>query len=723
MATANCTVVGVRARCKDAQGNGPYWYCANGGNHSSSVDDSDTWGVNDGQDFYSGNVNPCISATGGNNKYTVCIKVTTPNLSNVTISSITISCRLFNHSQKSASSYPLYASLRTTSSSDNSDTVDTWRNYAVGSEASTTSITGNELNVQTWSPTFTGSFSPNTSYYLFLYAKSTSIIYGAYMSGQICSGAYVTYTQNAATYTVSLTKGTGISSVSGSGTYTEGDSVSISATPSTGYKFVNWTGYATSTSNPLTFTINQNRSYTANATKLTYTVSYKVGTYGSGTNSTATKTYGTALTLKGAQFTRTGYTQTGWASDAAGTNLVYALSGSYTTNAAITLYPYWEPNIYILTINPNGGSMWNGDNKTSNSFTTDFAYATKTYIGNLMSAGTFYPDNAPTRTGYTFNSFSFSGGSGQKNTAGETFYFMGEHAGAASGTSTNTNTWIFNGNYAGDVTATAQWTGNTYYVQYNSNGGTGTMSNSTHTYGTSSALRANAFTRTNFSFIGWNTAADGSGTSYSDGQTISTLIASGTVQLYAQWGEATYNIVFDMNGGYYTSGSFNTMTCVRGTSYTLPTGTILREGYTFKGWSTSSTATSATYANGASISNISEAGTTVTLYAVWAAKSIKIKYNINNGGTTSSTVTYNATSTTNTLSALPSSWTRSGYVAAGWATSSTATSPDYKFSQSFSGDLGIADGGTLNLYVVWVLDQPWKLALFEARRSSTWKVF
>lgn len=720
MATANCTVVGVRARCKDIQGNGPYWFCANGGHYSSSVGDSDTWGVNDGQDFYSGNINPCISATGGNNKYTVCIKVTTPNLSNVTINSITISCRLFNLSQKSASSYPLYASLRTTSSSNNSDTIDTWRNYAVGSEASTTSITGNELNVQTWSPTFTGNFSPNTSYYLFLYAKSTSIIYGAYMPGQICSGAYVTYTQNAATYTVSLTKGTGISAVTGDGIYTEGDSVSISATPSTGYKFVNWTGYATSTSNPLTFTINQNRSYTANATKLTYNISYKAGTYGSGTNSTDIKTYGTALTLKGAQFTRTGYTQTGWASDAAGTNLAYTLSGSYTANVAITLYPYWEPNIYTLTINPNGGLMWNGDNQTSNSFTTDFAYATKTYMGNLTSAGTFYPDNAPTRTGYTFNSFSFSRGSGQKNTAGETFYFMGAHAG---GTSINANTWIFNGDYAGDVTATAQWTGNTYYVQYNSNGGSGIMSNSTHIYGTSSALRTNAFTRTNFSFIGWNTAADGSGTSYSDGQTVSTLIASGTAQLYAQWGEATYNIVFDMNGGYYTSGSFNTMTCVRGTSYTLPTGTILREGYTFKGWSTSRTATSAAYANGTSVSNIGEAGTTTTLYAVWVAKSIKIKYNINNGGTTSSTVTYNATSTTNTLSALPSSWTKSGYVAAGWATSSTATSPDYKFSQSFSGDLGIADGSILNLYTVWVLDQPWKLALFEVRRSNTWKVF
>ena len=72
----NCTINGVRARCKDAQGNGPYWFCANGGHHSASVDDDDTWGVNHGDDFYSSNVNPCISAPSGKNKYTVCIKIT-----------------------------------------------------------------------------------------------------------------------------------------------------------------------------------------------------------------------------------------------------------------------------------------------------------------------------------------------------------------------------------------------------------------------------------------------------------------------------------------------------------------------------------------------------------------------------------------------------------------------------------------------------------------------
>ena len=75
----------------------------------------------------------------------------------------------------------------------------------------------------------------------------------------------------------------------------------------------------------------------------TYTVSYNKGANGSGTNTSATKTYGTALTLKGAIFTRNGYTQTGWSTSDGGSK-VYNLSGSYTTNAGVTLYPYWEKN-------------------------------------------------------------------------------------------------------------------------------------------------------------------------------------------------------------------------------------------------------------------------------------------------------------------------------------------------------------------------------------------
>ena len=78
-----------------------------------------------------------------------------------------------------------------------------------------------------------------------------------------------------------------------------------------------------------------------------------------------------------------------------------------------------------------------------------------------------------------------------------------------------------------------------YTIEFNANGGTGSMSSQTLTYGTSTNLTANSFTRTGYSFTGWNTESDGSGTSYTDNQLISNLttINGETINLYAMWGE------------------------------------------------------------------------------------------------------------------------------------------------------------------------------------------
>ena len=75
----------------------------------------------------------------------------------------------------------------------------------------------------------------------------------------------------------------------------------------------------------------------------TYTVTYKPGANGTGSQQTATKTKDVVLTLKGATFTRTGYAQTGWATSDGGAK-VYDLGASYTANAAATLYPFWTPS-------------------------------------------------------------------------------------------------------------------------------------------------------------------------------------------------------------------------------------------------------------------------------------------------------------------------------------------------------------------------------------------
>jgi len=73
----------------------------------------------------------------------------------------------------------------------------------------------------------------------------------------------------------------------------------------------------------------------------TYTVTYAAGANGTGTVAAGEKTHGAAFTLSSSKFTRDGFEQTGWATSDGGPQ-VYALGGSYTANADITLYPVWS---------------------------------------------------------------------------------------------------------------------------------------------------------------------------------------------------------------------------------------------------------------------------------------------------------------------------------------------------------------------------------------------
>lgn len=134
-------------------------------------------------------------------------------------------------------------------------------------------------------------------------------------------------------------------------------------------------------------------------------------------------------------------------------------------------------------------------------------------------------------------------------------------------------------------TLKAIWTPNTYSISYNANDGTGSMSNQTMTYGTAANLTANSFTRTGYEFAGWNTAADGSGTSYTDAQSVSNLTDTNgaTVTLYANWTANTYTVTFDANGGTMNSTTPTTAyTQNYGTTITMNNPT--RDGYQFMGW-------------------------------------------------------------------------------------------------------------------------------------------
>jgi uncharacterized repeat protein (TIGR02543 family) len=97
----------------------------------------------------------------------------------------------------------------------------------------------------------------------------------------------------------------------------------------------------------------------------------------------------------------------------------------------------------------------------------------------------------------------------------------------------------------GDKTFYARWTAIVYTVRYDANGGTGFMESSAHAYDAAKPLVPNDFTRTGYSFGGWNTRQNGSGTGYTEAQSVTNLAAaqSAVVTLYAQWRPvATVNI-------------------------------------------------------------------------------------------------------------------------------------------------------------------------------------
>lgn len=265
--------------------------------------------------------------------------------------------------------------------------------------------------------------------------------------------------------------------------------------------------------------------------------------------------------------------------------------------------------------------------------------------------------------------------------------------------------------YTGSVSAP------TFTAAFNANGGTGTMSNQTITYGTSTALSANKFKRAGYSFKGWyayrNTMKtwiyeNSAGTTgwYKKGSqpsgyslklyTDKTKVEktgygiSDTVTYYAQWtknpGEdGTFIFQFDANGG---TGTMADQVITYGTSTKISKNTFTKEGYTFKGWRVYRTCddkyryTNGTsyawyqsgsapkdyyyhlYKDGGSVSSTGEGtGDVVKMTAMWGKNNYVIKY-LPNGGTgtmADSAMIYGISRPLST-----NTFTRSGYTFKGW---------------------------------------------------------
>ena len=222
------------------------------------------------------------------------------------------------------------------------------------------------------------------------------------------------------------------------------------------------------------------------------------------------------------------------------------------------------------------------------------------------------------------------------------YAFMGWNTKAdGSGSSYSPNAAFIMG--SSDVTLYAQWAIATYTVTYNGNGETtGIVPIDQQTYASGDSVNVEGNTgnieKTGYTFMGWNTKADGSGTRYTENATFN--MGSSNVMLYAHW-EAipTYSVTYDENGA--TSGTvpldYQTYASGAGVTVAGNTGTLEKPGYTFMGWNTKADGSGTRYTENATFNMGSS---NVMLYAHWAVIPTNLTYTVtyDGNGATSGTV-------------------------------------------------------------------------------------
>lgn len=151
-----------------------------------------------------------------------------------------------------------------------------------------------------------------------------------------------------------------------------------------------------------------------------------------------------------------------------------------------------------------------------------------TYNGNGNTSGTEPVDpTSPYASGATVTTL---GNTGSLAKTGNTFAGWNTAANGSGTTQVPLSTFNMP---AANTILYAQWTTNNYIVSFDANTGSGSMSNQTMAYGASANLTSNSFTKAGYTFAGWNTASDGTGAMYTNGQ--SYTMGASDVTLFAQW--------------------------------------------------------------------------------------------------------------------------------------------------------------------------------------------
>ena len=297
--------------------------------------------------------------------------------------------------------------------------------------------------------------------------------------------------------------------------------------------------------------------------------------------------------------------------------------------------------------------------------------------------------NEPTRDGYTFGGWYTN-----------------------AGTTTPVTTIPFATD--GSVNLYAKWVPNTYTIRFHKNdGGEDLYTEQTFTYDEAQELTANSFDRTGYTFDGWTTNANGTGTNYTDGQSVSNLTATnnGVYNLYAKWNPITYTVRFHKNDG--GEDEYTEQTFTYDVAQALTTSAFTRTGYTFVGWTTNDDGTGTIYTDRQSVGNLTVTdGETIHLYAKWTPITYTVRFHKNYGGDdeyTDQEFTYDATQALAT-----NAFTRTDYYLTGWA-----ETPDGSvvFTDGESVVNLVTEQGTVvHLYAQWTKS----CILFAEGKANQW---
>ena len=302
-------------------------------------------------------------------------------------------------------------------------------------------------------------------------------------------------------------------------------------------------------------------------------------------------------------------------------------SGATTTNLLIGPSPYighsssvtLASGLYSLFFNLTNGISpddvsitWREVLHIYNNLESSFSYEfTEDHFNNPGFTVIIMPNNGDmyTSRNYPLNGLVVDLGEPVNIPVGYTF----------GGWYTDNVTFINQYNFAApvstDIILYARWVPITYNIIYEANGGSGTMAQGIFTYNRPEALGFNTFTRTGWSFTGWNTEADGSGTAYADRQQVERLRdTAGSITLYALWEINKYTVTFNLMNG--TGDVPPAQTVNFGSVITLPDSDEFgRIGYAFTGWNTVSNVLGNPFGQG---SNYTVTGN-ITMYAQWTA--------------------------------------------------------------------------------------------------------